>query len=73
MQLIKLLYMLDTKMLKKDQMDILKPHEVNDDELLQVHTKEYVSSLKVSFISYPFHNYTHTVNDKTFTICWVDS
>lgn len=35
-------------MLKKDQMDILKPHEVNDDELLQVHTKEYVSSLKSS-------------------------
>ena len=37
-------------MLKKDQMDIVKPHGVNDDELLQIHTQEYMSSMKVSHL-----------------------
>ena len=38
------------KMLKKDRRDIVKPLEVNDDELLLVHTQEYISSLKVKFL-----------------------
>ena len=48
---------LDADMLKKDQMDIVKPHEVNDDELLQVHTREYMSSMKVSHLYYYSHTY----------------
>ena len=40
--------MLDANMLKKDQTDIVKPLEVNDDELLQVHTQEYMSNMRVS-------------------------
>ena len=40
--------MLDANMLKKDHTDIVKPLEVNDDELLQVHTQEYMSNMRVS-------------------------
>ena len=49
-------------MLKKDQTDIVKPHEVNDDELLQVHTEEYISSMKVSvYINIMYvRTYVHT-------------
>ena len=39
---------IDANMLKKDQTDIVKPHKVNDDELLQVHTQEYMNNMKVS-------------------------
>lgn len=46
---------LDANMVKKDKMDIVKPHEVNDDELLQVHTQEYMSSMKVSHLNYCSH------------------
>ena len=55
----------DANMLKKDQTDIVKPHEVNDDELLQVHTQEYMSSMKVSlFIALHMNSYTpvHSYN-----------
>ena len=44
-------------MLKKDQTDIVKPHEVNDDELLQVHTQEYMNSMKVSLFIWFQHLY----------------
>ena len=37
----------DAKMLKKDQTDIVKPPKVEDEELLYVHTQEYLSSLQV--------------------------
>ena len=40
--------MADANMLKKDKTDIVKPLEINDDELLKVHTQEYLSCMKVS-------------------------
>ena len=57
---------IDADMLKKDQTDIVKPYEVNDDELLQVHTQEYMKSMKVSlFISV----YSQNINQADFTKC----
>jgi len=48
-------------MLKKDQKDIVKPPKVDDDELLQVHTQEYLNSIKVSHIQFIYiHNFICT-------------
>jgi len=39
--------MADANILKKNQADIVKPPEVEDDELLYIHTQEYLNSIQV--------------------------
>ena len=56
--------MLDANILKKDRTDIIKPYEVIDDELSQVHTEEYMSSLKVSPCKYAIAMFDKNLKNK---------
>ena len=44
-------------MLKESKEDVVEPLEIREDELLMVHTQEYLNSLKVS----PTHFSLHTI------------
>ena len=49
-QLCKNIDFIDASMLKKDQTDIVKPPKVKDDELLYVHTQEYLDGIQVRIL-----------------------
>ena len=51
----------DAKILKKDQKDIVKPPKVKDDQLLYVHTQEYLSRIQVRVITATYITTIHYV------------
>ena len=46
---------LAANILKETKEDIVEPMEIKEEELLVVHTREYLNSLKVSCHYHPFH------------------
>ena len=44
------------KILKESKEDIVEPLEIREDELLTVHSQEYLNSLKVSPTHFTLHN-----------------
>ena len=50
-------------MLKESKEDVVEPLEIREDELLMVHTQEYLNSLKVSPTHFSLHTITPVINN----------
>ena len=58
-------------MLKKDQTDIVKPPKVKDDELLYVHTQEYLDGIQVRIlINLSLHSHNAWLGLLVLVLCY---